>query len=260
LENVIVVKIGGVVFTGEDSIIPDFVDLQKQGLRLIIIHGGGNIVTEWLRKQQVTTRFVHGERVTDEQTLEVVVSLLGGLANKGIAAAINNAGGRAVGISGVDGSLVQGRIRSRELGLVGEVVKVDPALLEVLLGSGYITVISPLSLHAVDRPDGMPHILNINGDPLAGEIAAAVRAEKLIFLTDVDGIHDEAGRPLSKLTMEEAERLISSGVASGGMVPKIRACITALAGAKAARIIDGRKKHALMAETAGAGGGTTVYR
>ncbi|MFH1651952.1 MAG: acetylglutamate kinase [Chloroflexota bacterium] len=260
MPNVIVVKIGGAVFTTEDSILQDFVTLQKEGKALVVVHGGGNIVTEWLQRQRIATRFVHGERVTDKETLDVVVSLLGGLANKGMVAAICNMGGRAIGISGVDGAMVQGKKRSEELGLVGEVLRVDTHLLDVLLAAGYIVLVSPLSLHASGRADIEPHILNINGDPLAGEIAAAVGAERLVFLTDVPGLLDGAGELRARLSAAEAEELVDSGAASGGMVPKIKACIRALSGTAVTRIIDGRKPHALLAEMAGEGGGTTIYR
>ena len=260
LDKVIVVKIGGAIFTSEDTTIPDFVSLQKHGKPLIVVHGGGNIVTEWLTRQGINTRFVHGERVTDKETLDVVVSLLAGLANKGIVAAINNSGGKAIGISGVDGALIQARVRSKELGFVGEAVKVDPAPLELLLKAGYIVVVSPLSLYAFDRPDTAPHILNINGDPLAGEIAAAIGAERLIFLTDVAGVRGQSGKFLSELSSAEAEGLIAYGVAVGGMVPKVRACLRALSGGTVTRIIDGRQPHALLMELEGRGTGTTIYR
>ena len=260
MKNVIVIKIGGAVFTSEDSIIQDLVTLQREGKSLVVVHGGGNLVTEWLKKQQIATRFVHGERVTDEKTLEVVVALLGGLANKSMVAAINNSGGRAIGISGVDGSLIKGKQRSQELGLVGEVVQVETDILEVLLKAGYIVLISPLSLYAYGRAAGEPHILNINGDPLAGEIAAAMKAEELIFLTDVAGVCDESGELLPQLSVPEAEALIASGVAHGGMVPKLKAGIRALSGAVKARIINGKQPHALVRELAGQAEGTTIFR
>ena len=253
------VKIGGATFGSHDTTIEDIVSLQQQGKLLVVVHGGGNLVTEWLSKQGISTRFVHGERVTDKATLEMVTAVLAGLANKEIVAAINSLGGRAIGISGVDGGLIQGRIKDTELGYVGAVVKVNTGPLEVILQAGYVPVISPLLLHSFDRPDGAPQILNINGDPVAGEIAAAIGAERLIFLTDVVGVCDQSGKLLPRLSSSEAEALMVSGVASEGMIPKIKACLGALANTSATCIIDGRQPHALLREVEGHGGGTTIY-
>ncbi len=259
LDKVIVVKIGGATLGSRDTTIEDIVSLQQQGKLLVVVHGGGRLVTEWLAKRGISTRFVHGERVTDKATLEMVTAVLAGLANKEIVAAINSLGGRAIGISGVDGGLIQSRIEDIELGYVGVVVKVDTAPLEALLQAGYIPVISPLSLHSVDKPKDAPPILNINADPVAGEIAAAIGAERLIFLTDVAGIRDQSGKLLAELSASEAEALVASGVASGGMVPKVKACLRALAGTSTTRIIDGRQPHALLREMEGKGEGTTIY-
>ena len=245
---------------GGDTTIEDIVSLQQQGKSLVVVHGGGNLITKWLTTQGISTRFVHGERVTDEATLSVAVALLAGLVNKEIVAAINSAGGRAIGISGVDGAFVEGKIKDRELGYVGTVVKVNPAPLEALLQCGYSVIVSPVSLHSVGKPAGAPHLLNINADLVAGEIAAAVRAERLVFMTDVAGVGDQSGKLLPHLSSREAEALITSGVASGGMIPKIRACVQALSGAASARIIDGRKPHALLKELEGQDSGTTISR
>jgi acetylglutamate kinase len=258
--KVIVVKIGGSTFNSRDTTIEDIISLQKQGKSLVIVHGGGSTVTEWLTRQGSSTRFVHGERVTDLPTLEVVTAVLAGLVNKEIVAAINSLGGQAVGISGVDGALIQGRMKDKEMGYVGTVVKVNPAPLEALLKAGFIPVVSPLSLHSFDRPDDSPPMINLNADPVAGEIAAALGAERLIFLTGVAGISDQSGEVISSLSASEAGALIASGVASGGMIPKINACLRALTGAAMARIIDGREPHALIKELEGQGGGTTIYK
>ncbi len=258
--EVIVIKIGGSTFESRDTTIEDIVALQKQGKSMVIVHGGGVTVTEWLTRQGVSTRFVRGERVTDIPTLEVVTAVLAGLVNKEIVAAINSLGGRAVGISGVDGALIQGRMKDKEMGYVGTVVKVDPTPLEALLKAGFIPVVAPLSLHTFDRPEGAPPIVNINGDPVAGEIAAALGAERLILMTNVAGISDQSGRVISSLSAGEAEALIASGVASGGMIPKINACLRALTSAAVTRIIDGREPHALIDELEGRGGGTAIYK
>jgi len=260
MKQVIVIKVGGSIFNSGDTTIEDMVALQQQGKYLVVVHGGGNMVTDWLTRQGVTTRFVHGERVTDEASLEVATAVLAGLANKEIVAAINNSGGRAIGISGVDGAVIQGKIKSKDLGYVGEVVTVEVAPLEALLNAGYMAIVSPVVLHSVDKPDEAPPLLNVNGDIVAGELAAALDAERLIFLTDVVGICDQSGKLLPELSSDEAEDLVTSGVASGGMIPKIKACLKALSRAASARIIDGRKPHALLKEVEGKGTGTTIKK
>jgi len=246
LSKPIVIKIGGATFGKHDPILEDIVALQKKGLSLAVVHGGGNIVTEWLKKQNIPTTFVRGERVTDKPALEMVAAVLGGLVNKQIVATINTLGGRAVGISGVDGAMIQGRISNRELGYVGVTEKVDTTVLSTLINAGFIPVIAPLSYFAIDRPVGAPLMLNINGDPIAGDIAAALKAEQLIFLTDVNGIKDINGNLLSKLNKVEAQSLIDSGIAAGGMIPKINGSLKIIAVGGKAYIIDGRKPGALL--------------
>jgi len=264
LNKVIVVKIGGSHFGRlqptvlDIGDVEDIVELQRRGKSLVIVHGGGHMITEWLKKQQVTTQFVHGERVTDRPTLQVVISVLAGLANKEIVALIHSRGGKAVGISGVDGALLEGKLREKELGYVGAVTRVNPGLLETLLNSGTIPVVAPLSIHSFGKSGDDPQILNVNGDTVAGEIAAAIATERLIFLTDVAGIHDERGNLISRLSPAEAEALLASGVASGGMIPKIRACLRALSSTQTASIIGGKTPHALLREIEEGDVGTTI--
>ncbi len=241
----VVVKIGGATFGKHDPILEDIVALQKNGKQIVVIHGGGNLVTEWLKKQGIETSFVRGERVTDRQTLDMVAAVLGGLVNKQIVGAINVLGGRAVGISGVDGALVQSTIGNNELGYVGVVKKVDSTVIEALLTAGFIPVISPIAYYAFDRTPGAPVMLNINGDPLAGEIAAAIKAEKLIFLTDVPGVQDKNGKLIPKLNIKQTKELLDSGVAAGGMIPKLNGCLKALEVGTTAYIIDGREPGVL---------------
>ncbi len=259
LSKVIVVKLGGATLGSHDTAIEDIARLQQQGKPLVVVHGGGKVITNWLEKRGIATRFINGERVTDEATLEVVVAVLMGVVNKEIVADINARGGMAIGISGVDGAFIQGRIKDVELGYIGEVVKVNLAPLEALLKSGYIPVVAPVSLNAA-KPEKAPKLLNINADAVAGEIAAAIGAERLIFLTDVAGISDRSGNLLPRLSPDEAEALLASGVASGGMIPKVKACLKALSGTASACIIDGRKPHALLDEIEGKGGGTTIKK
>jgi acetylglutamate kinase len=259
MKNIIVIKIGGSTFGSGDTTVEDVVALQKQGKSLVVIHGGGKDVTEWLKRQGIATQFVRGERVTDKPALEVATAVLSGLINKEITAAINVRGGRAAGISGVDGALIETRIENPDMGYVGAVVKVNPAVLETLLKAGFMPVISPVSLYSIDRPAKAPPLVNVNGDPVAGDIAAALKAERLIYLTDVPGIADAAGKVFSRLSASEAQTLITSGVIAGGMIPKVNACIKAVKAGAVARIVDGRKPHALFNEIENPDGGTTLY-
>jgi acetylglutamate kinase len=260
MKNITVIKIGGSTLGSGDTTVEDIVALQKKGLPLVVVHGGGKEVTDWLKRQGATTRFVRGERVTDLPALEVATAVLAGLVNKEIAAAINLRGGRACGISGSDGALIQSAVKDREMGYVGAVVKVNPAVLEALLAAGFVPVVSPISLYAVGRSEGAPPLVNVNGDPIAGEIAAALQAARLVFLTDVAGIGDKSGKVISRLSGDEAEALIASGVIAGGMIPKVNACLRAAGAGTKARIIDGRPPHALLKEMETGEGGTTLYK
>jgi acetylglutamate kinase len=259
MKDITVIKIGGSTFKSADTTVEDIVALQKKGKSLVVVHGGGNTVTDWLKRLGISTKFVRGERVTDLPSLEVVTAVLAGLVNKEITAAINVKGGRAVGISGADGPLIESRMKDKEMGYVGAVEKVNPAVLEALLKAGFVPVVSPISLFSLDRPGDAPAIINVNGDPIAGDIAAALGAKKLIFLTDVDGIKDKYGKAISRVSQDEAEAMIAAGVVSGGMIPKINACFRALNAGSLTRIIDGRKPHALLNEFEGGDGGTTIY-
>jgi acetylglutamate kinase len=260
MKDITVIKIGGSTFKSGDTTVEDIVALQQKGHELVVVHGGGNTVTDWLKKLGITTKFVHGERVTDLHSLDVATAVLAGLVNKEITAAINLKSGRAVGISGADGLLIESKIKDKEMGYVGAVEKVNPAVLETLLKAGFVPIVSPISLYSLDRPGNAPVIINVNGDPIAGEIAAALKAKKLIFLTDVDGIKDSSSKTIQRISKAEAEGMVISGVISGGMVPKINACLRALTTGTIARIIDGRKPHALLGEINGGDGGTTVYK
>lgn len=258
MKDITVIKIGGSTFNSGDTTVEDIVALQKKKHPLVVVHGGGNTVTDWLKRQGITTQFVRGERVTDLHSLAVATAVLAGLVNKEITAAINLYGGWAVGISGVDGSLIESSVKDKELGYVGSARKVNTGVLETLLKAGYVPVISPISLYSLDRAGQEPGVINVNGDPIAGEIAAAISAKRLIFLTDVDGIKDKFGKTLSEVTKAEAESLISSGVIAGGMIPKVDACFKALKAGSLTRIIDGRKPNALLHEFNKAQGGTTI--
>jgi acetylglutamate kinase len=259
-EKIIVVKIGGSTLGNRDTTLEDLVELQKQGKSLVVVHGGAKVTTEWLARLGIPTSFVNGLRVTDAESLKVVAAALGGLVNKELVVAIQALGGRAVGLSGCDGNLLWASVKSPELGYVGQIVAVDASPLKILLNAGYMPVVAPIGFGSVE---GKVMLLNVNGDTAAGEIAAALAAEELIFLTDVDGIHDGSGQVVPRLSLAEARDVLASGVASGGMVPKIEASLEALATAKVVRIVDGRTSHALLHDISGQtrqteSGGTTI--
>ncbi len=258
MKNITVIRIGGSTFGSGDTTIEDIVALQKKKHLLVVVHGGGNMITDWLKRQGIATKFVHGERVTDLPSLMVATAVLAGLVNKELTAAINLYGGRAVGISGVDGSLIESRIKDKELGYVGSAEKVNTDVLVTLLKAGYIPVVSPISLYSLERAGEEPGVLNVNGDPIGGEIAAALKAKRIVFLTDVDGIKDKFGKTLPRVSRAETEAMITSGVIAEGMIPKVNACLKALKAGSLARIIDGTKSHALLKEIERGKGGTTL--
>jgi acetylglutamate kinase len=247
-KGIIVVKIGGSTLGNHDTTLEDLAELQKQGKSLVVVHGGAKVTSEWLARLGISTSFVNGLRVTDAETLKVVAAALGGLVNKELVVGIQALGGKAVGLSGCDGNLLWASIKSSELGYVGEIVTVDPTTLNLLLNAGYMPVVAPISFGSVE---GKTMLLNVNGDTAAGEIAAALAAEKLVFLTDVDGIHDGSGKIIPGLNLAEARDMLASGVASGGMIPKIEASLRALTTTPVVRIIDGRVSHALLHDIAG---------
>jgi acetylglutamate kinase len=259
-QKILVVKIGGSTLGQHDTTLEDVVELQKKNRKIVIIHGGGKIITEWLSKLGAATQFIQGERVTDKLGLETTTAVLSGIVNKSLVASINNLGGRAAGISGVDGSLLQGYIKSAELGYVGNISKVNTDIINALLNSGFIPVISSVSFNTNQPAMGAPLLLNVNADTAAGDIAAALPCEKLIFLTDIAGVCDKTGKLIPRMNIQEAETAIASGVASGGMIPKIRAGIRSLESAREARIIDGRLAHALRNEIKSSESGTTIYK
>ncbi len=254
----IVVKIGGSTLGSHDTTLEDLVALQKAGVNAVVVHGGGKIITEWMEKQGVRPRFVNGLRVTDAPSLEVVVAVLTGLINKSLVTSIHGLGGRAIGISGADGAMLQAKIKDPELGLVGEVVAVDHAPVKAVLDAGCIPVIAPVGVHPWDGSERAGSLLNINADTAAGEIAAALGAKRLVFLTDVEGVLDVSKRLIPRLTERQARGLMQSKVVAGGMVPKIEACLTALEKGSLPQIIDGRKPGALRDTLAGVALGTRI--
>ena len=257
MKKPIVIKIGGSTLGNHDTTLEDLVTLQKRGVLSVAVHGGANRVTEWLKRQGTPTSFIDGLRVTDEKALEMVAAVLGGVVNTDLVAAINSLGGQAIGMTGVDGNLIEGKIKNADLGYAGRIVKVNPKAVEAMLTAGFIPVIAPPCAKAPDETAAVPY-LNINGDDIAGELAAALNAERLIFLTDVEGIRDSEGKLLPKLMADEVKSLMASGVIVGGMIPKAEAALIALKTTPLVQIIDGRLPHALLDAIEGKLGGTVI--
>jgi acetylglutamate kinase len=251
----IVVKVGGSTLGSHDTALEDVVTLGRLGVKVTLVHGGGSAISSWLQKIGKEARFVDGLRVTDAEAMEVVTMVLAGKVNKEMVSTLARLGGRALGISGLDDGLMRARRISDELGLVGEVTEINTALLDSILGLGIIPVVAPIGVGDAGES------LNINADTAASAVAAALKAEQIIFLTDIVGICDGDKNLLPRLTERQALDLIESGVITGGMIPKARACLRALEGAGGARIIDGRQSHALLREVlTDQGIGTTIIR
>jgi acetylglutamate kinase len=250
----IVVKIGGSTLGQHDTALDDIAALSASGEPLIVVHGGGNAATEWLKLHGIASEFVEGLRVTGADAIDVVVAVFAGLVNKQIVAGLQALGAKPVGISGVDGGLLRTRQLDERLGYVGEVVSVDRGVLDTLLAAGYLPVISSVGYWG-DQPS---QLMNINADTVAGEIAAAVGARDLVFLTDVAHVRGEGGEELAQLKAGDVEPLIQSGAASGGMIPKLRAGVKAATAGTSCNIVDGREARALRGVIAGQLAGTRV--
>jgi len=257
-DGTIVVKIGGSTLGSHDTTLHDLVTLQKQGVNSVVVHGGGKIISDWMAKQGVMPRFVRGLRVTDAPSLDIVVAVLTGLINKNLVASMVELGARSIGISGADDGMLRADIRDPELGLVGDVVDVNTDPIEAVLESGCIPIIAPVGVKMGEDGGASPTLLNINADTAAGEIAAALGASRLVFLTDVQGVLDTTRRLIPRLTERQARGLISSNVAAGGMIPKLEACLTALHSGGVSHIIDGREPSALIDVVSGATLGTRI--
>ena len=256
--KVIVVKIGGSTLGSHDTTLEDLIGLQKRGVLTVVVHGGGKIISQWMKRQGTLPRFVRGLRVTDETSLKVVTAVLTGLVNKELVAALIARGGRAMGLSGVDGGLLQAEFQDRELGFVGRVVAVDCTLVQQALKGGYMPVVAPVGLHRVDGSAESGCLLNINADTVAGEVAYALGATRLVFLTDVEGLADSSGRLLTRVSLRQGRDLLTSGTVKEGMLPKLEACLRAAERGARAQIVDGRQPGALVQCLEGATLGTTI--
>ena len=218
-----------------------------------MVHGGGATISAWLSRAGIEARFVRGLRVTDAASLDIVVAVLAGVVNKKLVAELSALGAPAIGISGADSLILQARRFDEELGYVGEIVRVNPYAIEELLRLGHLPVIAPIAIEA----DG-GQLLNTNADTAAGEIAAALRAARLVFLTDVEGVLDREKRLMAKLSADKSRGLIDEGIVGGGMIPKLEAAVRASGAGAATRIVDGTVAGALARVLAGEDQGTTV--
>jgi len=255
----LVIKYGGAAQTKDElkeSFSQDIAMLNFIGIRTVIVHGGGPKISAIMEKMGKKPEFVHGQRVTDQETMDIVEMVLGGLVNKEIVSLINKHGGKAVGLSGKDGGLIRahkkviknvtpetGVSEIVDLGLVGEVTAIDASILDALEKNGFIPVISPIGVGPQEET------LNINADYVASAVAAALKAEKLILLTDVAGLLDKMGTVISTLKKSQISRLMKNGTITGGMLPKVQACTRALdEGVNKTHIVDGRIPHCLLLE------------
>ncbi len=270
----IVIKLGGSVLGKEemlDSLLQDVVLLNLFGMKIVVVHGGGPEINEEMRKLKIKPKFIEGLRVTDEKTMEILHEQLAGKINKQIVLGIYHHKGEAFGISGMDGNFIRARkllyktITNKgkevevDLGFVGEVEKIDPTIINDRIKKGYIPVIAPIGI------DAEGHSLNINADTAAAELAVAMRAKKLILLTNVIGImHDPNDEKtlVSVLTLDDAQKLIQEGVIKKGMIPKVEACLKAVqGGVERAHILKGTTSHVLLLEILTESGvGTMIER
>ena len=250
--KIVVVKYGGNALAGTSDhdalalFAEDIVLMRLVGMRPVVVHGGGPQISDLMRRLGKETQFVDGLRVTDAETVDIVRMVLEGQVNPQIVAAINTHGNYAVGVSGVDGGLIRATARDPELGFVGDVTRINPEVLHGLLDDEFIPVIATIGTDATGQA------YNINADTVAGAIAEALRAEKLVYLTDIEGlrrdVHD-AATLIRQTTADELDRLLAEGTIAGGMIPKVASCIHAVRnGVHNAHVLDGRIAHVLLLE------------
>lgn len=242
----IVIKLGGHAMGDDDAMekfARDVVLMKQCNVHPVIVHGGGPMINEMLKRLDVKSEFVNGKRVTDAETMKVVEMVLSGSVNKRIVAAINKQGGKAVGLSGKDANLIVCERANPDLGFVGEPVEVNPGVLKGFVGSAFIPVVAPIG---VGR-DGETY--NINGDTAAGAVAGGMKADRLLLLTDVSGVKDADGDVVTELNADSVHQLTEAGVISGGMIPKTETALKAIEqGVRAVVILDGRAPHACLLE------------
>ena len=251
----LVIKLGGSALDNQRDALEDIVWLRGLGAQPVLAHGGGPEINEWLARVDLPRRFERGLRVTDAATLDVVRMVLAGKVNGDLVRLLVSLGGRAVGLTGLDGGLLRARQLAPDLGYVGSVTTVDAGVITALSAAGFIPVVAPLALGEDDT------VLNVNGDDAAADLARGLSAAKLLYLSDVPGILDAHGRLLSELSDREVRALIAGGVISGGMIPKAEAALRALETTERVHIVDGREPHVLIRELfTTAGAGTMIQR
>lgn len=245
----IVIKYGGNAMQSEELkqlVMGDAVLLSMVGIRTVIVHGGGPEITDMLKRVGKKSEFVDGLRVTDKESAEIVQMVLAGKVNKDLVKILQNAGGRAIGISGIDGGLIEARVRDERLGYVGEITDVNIAVVEDILNMGYIPVISTVGMDS----DG--NVYNINADTAAARIAGKLGAESLIMMTDIRGVLENKDNPeslIKKIVVSEVRQLMNRGIISGGMIPKVECCVEAIRrGVKKVFVVDGRVPHCTLME------------
>ena len=264
-QKTVVIKYGGNAMISEElrhAVISDIVLLKLVGIHVVVVHGGGPEISDMLKKIGKESRFVNGLRYTDEETMDIVQMILCGKVNKDLVSMIEALDGRAIGLCGLDGGLIQAQkltLEGLDYGLVGEITKIDPKPIEDTIAAGYIPVVSTVAAGT----DG-EKCYNINADTAAAKIAEVLGAEKLMILTDIPGLLrdvSDASTLISALRVSEVPALIKEGVISGGMIPKIDCCVQAVrSGVKSAHILDGRKKHSILIELlTDAGVGSMIY-
>ncbi len=260
--KIVVVKYGGNAMVNEQlkqQVMEDIVLLWLIGVKVVLVHGGGPEISELMKKLGKQPQFVDGLRVTDQETVDIVQMVLAGKVNKTLVNLLEMKGGRAVGLSGMDGRLIEAKMKDERLGFVGEVTKIHISPVTDLLDKGYIPVVSTVGC------DRKGNAYNINGDTAAAHIAGALNAERLIMMTDIAGIlrdKDDPSTLIPEITLSKAKELYASGVISGGMIPKVDCCVTALhAGVKNVVIMDGRVPHSILMELlTNEGAGTWIRR
>lgn len=245
----VVIKYGGSAMTDpeiKNSVIGDISFMKMVGISPVVVHGGGPFINEALEKEQIVPEFKNGLRVTDEQTMKVVESVLSGKVNKSIVSDFQRYGLKAVGISGKDGFLLEAEKSPKDIGFVGEITQTNPQIIETLLANDFVPVISPVGT------DKYGNTYNINADYAAVEIAIALKAAKLVFMTDIDGIREDEHNPntlISRITHQKITELIHEKIITGGMIPKVASCTKAIeAGVNSVHIINGQVKHSLLLE------------
>jgi len=244
--SIVVIKLGGHAMSSAKALASfarDVVLMKQVGMNPVIVHGGGPMINEMLAKLNIKSKFVGGKRVSDETVVEVVEMVLSGKINKGIVQAINNQGGKAVGLSGKDANLMVCDFDNPELGFVGKPVEMNPEVLETFFTSDHIPVVAPLGAGKNGET------FNVNADTAAGAIAAALKADRLLLLTDVDGVKDANGNVVTQLTAAQVKKLTKQNIIAGGMIPKTETALAAIdGGVRAVVIIDGRVQNAVLLE------------